>query len=210
MTAKREPALGTEQEGMHINEYLVEQKCSQHFRYKDLICCGETYSQEQLVNLPEQEETWAAIKMLATTILDPVQEHFGTVHLTYGLSTPSLTSAIRKRAKKHDTTPHIYPLVDQHAGHETNRNGVPICPDLGLACDFFCAEHSSDLIAEWIIRHCDFDKLYFYGTNKPLHVSIGPKQRRAVTLVRRAGRRVTPRNIKPDQFQELCQWVEVP
>ena len=157
-----------------------------------------------------QDETWSAIKLLAVSILDPVQEHLGGIRLTYGLSTATLTSAIRKRAKQNNKTPNIYPLVDQHAGYELNRKGKPICPEPGLACDFYCVGKSTELVADWIIRHCNFDKLYYYGANKPLHVSIGPKDRKAVTLVRRANRRVTPKNIGADQFLELCQWVEVP
>ncbi|WP_257279610.1 hypothetical protein [Endozoicomonas sp. ISHI1] len=189
---------------------MIDQKCSRHFYFKDLICCGETFEQERPENMPQQDGTWTAIKLLATSILDPVQDHFGRIHLTYGLSTPSLTSAIRKRARKNDKTPNIYPPVDQHAGYELNCKGMPICPDLGLACDFICTDQPSDVVAEWVIQNCDFDKLYFYGANRPLHVSIGPKNRKAVTIVRRVNRKVMPKNIAPDKFREFCRWVEVP
>jgi hypothetical protein len=44
-----------------------------------------------------------------------------------------------------------------------------------------------------------FDRLYFYGEDRPLHVSVGPDESRAITamLPSASGRRV-PRQIKVD------------
>ena len=38
-------------------------------------------------------------------------------------------------------------------------------------------------VALWIAENLKFDRLYFYGTNRPIHVSIGPENTRQVTLM---------------------------
>ena len=34
-------------------------------------------------------------------------------------------------------------------------------------------------VADWIIANLPFDRLYFYGADRPIHVSYGPQNSRA-------------------------------
>jgi hypothetical protein len=165
-----------------IDEQL-DQRCSSHFAFRALIEVGETWHRLRITNLPAEAETWRSIRQLATDILDPVCDHFGRVVVTYGFSSPALTRQIGLR---------IDPSRDQHAGHELRPNGTPICPRLGQAVDFRIEGVSSGLIAAWIANHLPFDRLYFYGSDKPIHVSVGPQQAGAIVemIIGPSGRRV--------------------
>jgi hypothetical protein len=168
-----------------IDERL-DQRCSSRFTYRALIEAGETWQRPRIVNLPAQAETWNAIRQLATEILDPVVDRFGQIVITYGFASATLTRHIRARI---DTS------RDQHAGHELRSNGNPICPRLGQAADFRIESMPSNVVAAWIVGHLPFDRLYFYGTDRPIHVSVGPQQARAIVemIVGPTGRRVPQR-----------------
>ena len=46
-------------------------------------------------------------------------------------------------------------------------------------------------VATWIAANCHFDRLYFYGKDRPIHVSFGPElSGEAYELTTRGGRRV--------------------
>lgn len=168
-----------------IDERL-DQRCSSHFTYRELIEAGETWHRLRIANLPAQAETWNALRRLATDILDPVSEQFGHVVISYGFASTVLTRQIRSR---------IDPSRDQHAGHELRPDGTPICPRLGQAADFRIEGVSSGLIGAWIANHLPFDRLYFYGLDKPVHVSIGPQQAHTIVemITGPTGRRVPQR-----------------
>jgi hypothetical protein len=39
----------------------------------------------------------------------------------------------------------------------------------------------SDRLVEWILEQgLPFDSLYYYGSDRPIHISYSPKQRRAI------------------------------
>ena len=82
--------------------------CSKYFQYIDFIACGETYSKNQLSNIPQDIRTIKAIQEIATTILDPVVEQFGNTTLTYGFCSNDLLKQIKKQPK-----PGIAPQLDQ-------------------------------------------------------------------------------------------------
>jgi hypothetical protein len=65
----------------------------------------------------------------------------------------------------------IDPRLDQHAGHELNRRCKPICDRLGAACDFLVMDEDMEEVALWVAANTPFDRLYFYGKDRPLHVS---------------------------------------
>jgi hypothetical protein len=159
-----------------------------------LIETGETWHRLRIANLPAEAETWNALRQLAKQILDPVFDHFGHVVITYGFSSPALTRRIGSR---------IDPSRDQHAGHELRPNGKPICPRLGQAVDFRIEGVSSGLIAAWIVNHLPFDRLYFYGSHNPIHVSVGPQQAGAIVdmMIGPSGRRVPQR-------REAARFIE--
>jgi len=38
-------------------------------------------------------------------------------------------------------------------------------------------------VAQWIVKNTPFDRLYFYGDHRPLHVSYGPENKREIVLM---------------------------
>lgn len=74
------------------------------------------------------------------------------------------------------------PSLDQHASMENNSKGNRICKRDGAACDFYIEDQMGqmDKVAQYIIEHLPFDRLYYYGRNKPIHVSVGAENARYV------------------------------
>lgn len=163
----------------------LDERCGAHFTYRQLIECGETQAKTCLQNLPEEPESFTALYELCRNILDPAIEYFGMIELTYGFCSREMAGKIPKR---------IAPELDQHASHGRKRNGQPICPRLGAAVDFLIRDENMREVAEWIIANLPFDRLYFYGDNKPLHVSFGPEQKRDAIEMRPTSKGIlTPR-----------------
>jgi DNA phosphorothioation-associated putative methyltransferase len=146
----------------------LDEKCGVHFTFRSLIECGETRQRLGLPNIPLKPETYNALYDLATQILDPVIEYFGAIRLTYGFCSPELQRHITKR---------VAPELDQHASCEFNRRGNLICDRGGAACDFIVVDEDMDEVADWLIANVPFDRLYFYGRDRPLHVSYATSQR---------------------------------
>ena len=186
----------------------LDARCGAHFSYRDLIACGETGVRllaesdrpRPFDNVPREAETFAAMRALCAVALDPVVDHFGAIELTYGFASSELTREIKA---------HIHPPLDQHAGHELNRAGKPICPRLGLAVDFLVPNVDSRLVARWIVENTAFDRLYFYKPDRPLHVSVGPENARQIVEMREgpSGRRV-PRVLTPATFRDLVAHTD--
>ena len=65
--------------------------------------------------------------------------------------------------------------------YEKNRNGKYYCDRLGDACDFRIIGMESDRLMEWILeQQLPFDSLYYYGSDRPIHISYAPQQRQSV------------------------------
>jgi DNA phosphorothioation-associated putative methyltransferase len=141
----------------------LDEPCGTHFSYRDFIECGETQFRCRFPNLPKEPDTYTALHDLATKILDPVIEYFGMIKLTYGFCSPTLAKSIKGR---------IAPALDQHASFEKNRVGNLICPRRGAACDFIVEHDNMREVAEWVAANTPFDRLYYYGPTKPIHVSF--------------------------------------
>ena len=124
---------------------------------------------------------------LAVNILDPVIDYFGMIELTYGFCSRELAKHIPKN---------IAPKLDQHAAYELNTRGNLICPRLGAAVDFIVQDENMREVADWIVENTAFDRLYFYGEDKPLHVSYSetPKSEMVEMRVSEKGKRI-PRVI---------------
>jgi DNA phosphorothioation-associated putative methyltransferase len=137
-------------------------RCSKHFTYRELIECGETQARTGLANRPQQPDTYTALHALASLVLDPVVDYFGMIELTYGFCSPELARSISGR---------IAPKLDQHAGYELTRLGRPVCERLGAACDFLVTDEDMEEVALWVAANTPFDRLYFYGKDRPIHVS---------------------------------------
>ena len=140
----------------------LDDACGSNFRYRDFIECGETWRRLKIDNTPKQPETYNAYTDLAVNLLDPIVEYFGMIKLTYGFASQGLTKHIKGR---------IAPELDQHAGHELNRLGRAVCPRLGAAVDFLVQDEDMVEVARWITQNLQFDRLYVYAPDKPIHLS---------------------------------------
>jgi len=174
----------------------LDDSCGANFKYRDFIECGQTQKQLGVRNVPLNPKTYNSISKLALEVLDPVIDYFGSIVLTYGFSSSELSKKINSN---------ISPKIDQHSGHECNRLGNPICDRLGIASDFVVEDESMLEVARWVVSHTNFDRLYFYGDDRPIHVSVGPENSKQVTLMlpsKTSNRRI-PRTMNVAQFLEL-------
>jgi hypothetical protein len=171
--------------------------CSTHFKYEDFFNCSETYQATLVENSPNKASTYGFIRQLANDILEPCFEQFGALQLTYGFCGNDLSRAIRKRGGG------IYPPLDQHAGMELNAAGKLICPRGGMAADFHCPPKSSLELAKFIVDKLPFDRLYFYGESRPVHVSVNKKLTAQVVLMQKARTKVVPRRISKSDFLSI-------
>ena len=169
--------------------------CGRYLTFRQLIECGETRARTGLANRPRQPASYGALHDLAARVLDPVIDYFGMIRLSYGFCSPELAKEIPGR---------IDPRRDQHAAHEVNRRGQPICARLGAAVDFLIDDENMLEVAQWIVVHTPFDRLYFYGPDQPLHVSFGPNHDGQIVwmVVTPSGRRV-PQVIAREKFLAL-------
>jgi hypothetical protein len=181
-----------------MTEEELDQRCGLYLTFRDLVEAGETWKKTGVANVPQQPDTMVALRRLAEDILDPVITKFGRLEVTYAFASPALTRHIRGR---------IDPARDQHAGHELRPDGTPVCPRLGQAADFRVDGACSGRIAAWIASTLPFDRMYFYGSDRPLHVSIGPQETRSVIVMipGPSGRRV-PR-VRPIGWLIEEFWV---
>jgi len=140
----------------------IDAPCGRYFNYRQLIECGETQEITCLPNLPKEPDSYNALYELATKILDPLIDYYGMIKLTYGFCSPELGRHIKGR---------VAPKLDQHAAHELNRLGKPVCPRLGAAVDFIVEDENMREVAYWIMANLTFDRLYFYGSDRPIHIS---------------------------------------
>jgi DNA phosphorothioation-associated putative methyltransferase len=140
----------------------LDDLCGDNLTYRQLIECGETQAVTGLPNLPKQPDSYTALYELAKNVLDPVIDYFGMIQLTYGFCSHELSKKILAR---------IAPKLDQHCSHELNSKKNLICERLGAAVDIIIEDENMNEVAEWIIQNTPFDRLYFYGENRPIHVS---------------------------------------
>jgi hypothetical protein len=148
----------------------LDDPCGAHFTFRSLIECGETQRRLGIKNLPLNPASYNALHDLATQVLDPVVDYFGGIKVTYGFCSAELGKHITKR---------VAPKLDQHAACEVGRRKGPICDRLGAACDFIVEDEDMREVVDWIIANLPFDRLYFYGPDRPIHISYGPQNSRA-------------------------------
>jgi hypothetical protein len=173
---------------------MEARRLSAHFTAADLCCAGETWQRVRIWNEPQKAETWAALEQLCDTILEPVAARFGLPQLTYGFASLALFLHIPKGTAR---------ALDQHAACELGRSGTPVCPRMGAAVDFAVPSVSSLEIANWIADNLPFDRMYFYGTDRPLHVSVGPDNKKSlVQMIEWSPGRLRPQTRKLDWLKE--------
>lgn len=166
----------------------IDDPCGANLTYRDLIECGETQARTGLLNRPKEPDTYTALYELAKCVLDPVIDYYGMVTLTYGFCSQELQKGIKGQ---------IAPELDQHAGHERKRTGKPICERLGAACDFLVEDEDMEEVAYWVFENTGVDRVYFYGKDRPIHVSYSstPTRQLVAMLPTPSGRRV-PRVLR--------------
>jgi hypothetical protein len=165
----------------------IDEPCGRYFTFRQLIECGATWQRTGVDNTPRSPDTFNALFELTRNILDPVVDYFGGIKLTYGFASTALASSIAAG---------IAPKLDQHASCELGTRGSPVCSRRGAAIDFLVEHENMKEVAQWIAGHCLFDRLYFYGEDRPIHVSYGPEMSsEAYEVTEKNGRRV-PRRLR--------------
>ncbi len=173
----------------------LDESCGQYLTFRQLIECGDTFSETSIPNLPKLFETYNSLYDLANKVLDPVIEYFGMIKLTYAFCSSELAKKIPGG---------IAPKLDQHASCETNRNGNHICSRLGAAVDFIVEDEDMLEVAQWVVAKTPFDRLYYYGSDKPIHLSYGPENsREIITMDFIRGGRLMPKRTTSLQFMGL-------
>ncbi len=163
----------------------LDSRCGANFRYRDFIECGETQKRLGVQNVPLRAETYNAIFDLATEILDPLIDYFGSIRLTYGFASAGLTKHIAQG---------IAPRLDQHAACEHSTRRTLVCDRGGASCDFIVEDEDMKEVADWIVRSLPFDRLYYYDPGRPVHVSFCPTPAsEAFAMVRSRAGRLMPR-----------------
>lgn len=161
-------------------------KLGQYLTLKDFCTCTQTYQkyQDKIDPLPKSLETFQALQDLNQWIIDPIIYYFtlDKFRLTYGFCSPDLKKFLnQKDAKTGLKNGRIDPSRDQHLAHELNRNHQYYCQRLGASCDFYIQETPSDQVVDWILQQqLPFDSLYYYGSDRPIHISYGKEHKRDI------------------------------
>jgi hypothetical protein len=166
---------------------MHEKLLGKHLTLHEFCTCTQTYRKyaDRIDPYPSNvEETLPALEALCQHILDPVIEHFGRerFQLTYGFCSKDLKRFLSQKDPETGLkNGRVDPSRDQHMAHEVNRNGKYYCDRLGAACDFRIVGLESDRLVEWILeQRLPFDSLYFYGIDRPIHVSYETQHKREI------------------------------
>lgn len=119
------------------------------------------------LNEPILDSSKMALERLVDEILLPINRMLGKPRITYGFTSFPLKKFIQKASPSGTA-----PTLDQHSSYETNSAGTQICSRGGAACDFFVEGVATSDIVRFITQKLNYDRIYYYGNNRPLHVSI--------------------------------------
>jgi hypothetical protein len=186
-------------------------KVGKYLSLLEFCTCTNTYQKyrDRIDPLPKNPDTIAAIKSLNQFILDPIINYFGREKfiLTYGFCSPDLKHFLAKKdIDSWVKNGRIDPSRDQHMSHEINRRGNPYCKRLGASCDFAIAYVSSDKIVDWILtEQLPFDSLYYYGCDRPIHISYGPQHKRDIWTFIKTGQ---PTKKGIENWLELAKKID--
>jgi hypothetical protein len=153
---------------------------------ENFCTCTQTYQkyQDSIDPYPRHPDTIQALKDLNQYLLDPIITHFGQdqFRLTYGFCSADLKKFLaQKDPVTGQKNGRVDPSRDQHLAHEVNRNGKYYCGRLGAASDFLITHVDSDQVVEWILKQqLPFDSLYYYGKDRPIHLSYGHQHKRDI------------------------------
>ncbi|MGF1541576.1 MAG: hypothetical protein ACFCU5_14185 [Pleurocapsa sp.] len=187
-------------------------KLGKYLTLVDFCTCTQTYQKyaQKIDPMPQNPVSIEALKELNKLILDPIIDRFGQKNfkLTYGFCSLDLKKYL---AKKDPVTGlkngRVEPSIDQHMAHELNRNGNYFCQRLGAACDFLILNLFSDELVEWILNHkLPFDSLYFYGRERPIHISYGKQHKRDIWTFNRTGQ---PTKKGIDRWLGMAKAIDI-
>jgi hypothetical protein len=119
-----------------------------------------------LSNIPSADSQ-LYLEMLIAEILIPTERKFDALTVTYGFTSSKLAAYIAKHSSSGTA-----PQLDQHAVCELNSKNNEISKRTGSACDFIVPNQSMAEITRFIVKNLNFDRIYYYGNNRPIHVSI--------------------------------------
>lgn len=169
-----------------MSQSILNLKLGKYLSLEDFCTCSHTYKiyADKINNLPKNPASIEALKKLNQFILDPIIDYFDQAKfkLTYGFCSPDLKQFLNKKDPlTGQKNGRIAPSIDQHMAHEINKNGKYYCGRLGAACDFLVLDLQSNHLINWILsQKLPFDSLYFYGNNRPIHISYGPQNKRDI------------------------------
>jgi hypothetical protein len=162
-------------------------RLGKYFTLEEFCTCTHTYQKyrDKIDNLyPQNQASIDALIILCQLIVDPIIDYFGRDNflLTYGFCSPRLQYFLQQKdvgtGKKNGR---IDPSRDQHMAHELNSQGNYYCKRLGAACDFKIIDRDSNLVIDWIVdQQLPFDSLYYYGVDRPIHISYGKQNKRDI------------------------------
>jgi len=152
-------------------------------------------------NTPNKESA-QQLALLQTMLIDPITTDLGQTTITYGFTSHALLRHLLSNSSRD-----MAPNIDQHASMELNSKGNRICKRDGAACDFYVQgyEQRMDEVAKYICTNLEFDRLYFYGKNRPIHISVGPENTRYALIrdTRSDGLRVNKKSAKGSATRTL-------
>lgn len=119
------------------------------------------------LNEPILDSSKMALERLVDEILLPINRMLGKPTITYGFTSLPLKKLIQKASPSGTA-----PTLDQHSSYETNSAGTQICSRGGAACDFYIEGLPTSDIVRFITQKLNYDRIYYYGNNRSLHVSI--------------------------------------
>lgn len=161
-------------------------KIGKYLTLDEFCTCTNTYKKyaSQIDPFPTNSASIAAIENLCEYIIDPIIDSFGEEHfkLTYGFCSKDLKRHLEKKDPvTNQKNGRVDPNTDQHMSFEMNRNGKYYCKRPGAACDFIITNVPSNEVIDWILNtKLPFDSLFYYGAERPIHISYGSEHKRAV------------------------------
>ena len=168
-------------------EDLATIKLGNYLTLKEFCTCTNTFQKysDNINPYPQNiEETLPVLSKLFENIIDPIIEHYGkdNFRLTYGFCSIDLKKYLAKKDPlTGEKNGRVAPQLDQHMALEVNSKNNYFCSRGGASCDFYIQNQPSDIVIDWIIEQAlPFDSLYFYGSQKPIHISYGPEHKKYI------------------------------
>ena len=141
------------------------------------------------------------------TVLLPISNNLGDINVTYGFVSAELNKFIQENSASG-----TYPSIDQHSASELNNANNKICKRHGFACDFIVKgyENKMDKVMLFIVNNLAFDKIYYYGKDRPIHVSVGSENSKHLQVMNESknGRRIPGKRAYGNKAKKLAEELQ--